>query len=63
VTDTSHDLATQRVEHAMRRFQDTWANRGGNVKAVSEDLDELDIAVGLWLDVAEEPASKAVRTG
>jgi hypothetical protein len=51
--DDEHDLASQRVEHAKRRFEESWANRWFDPRAVEQDLDELDIAVGLWLDAHE----------
>jgi len=60
VTSDPHQLATQRVEHALRRFQETWVSRGYDVEAVSQNLDELEIAVGLWLDLYEH-ASAAAR--
>ena len=49
----SADLDSQRVEHALRQFQKSWADRLCDRRAVEQDLDELDIAVGLWLDVNE----------
>jgi len=51
LTDDPYDLATRRVEHALRRFQDAWRDRSAT--RMNEDLDELDVAVGLWLDVHE----------
>jgi hypothetical protein len=51
------DLASQRVEHAKRRFDESWSNRWIDPRAVEQDLDELDVAVGLWLD-AEEAARR-----
>jgi hypothetical protein len=48
---TPHDLASQRVEHALRRFEHSW--RSGATVLISHDLDELDVAVELWLDTHE----------
>jgi hypothetical protein len=53
-----HVVASQRVEHAKRRFVESWAYRWIDPRAVEQDLDELDVAVGLWLD-AEEAARRA----
>jgi hypothetical protein len=53
------DLASQRVEHAKRRFDDSWANRQIDPEAVERDLDELDVAVGLWL--AEREAASRIQ--
>jgi hypothetical protein len=53
-----HVLASERVEHAKRRFDESWADRWIDPRAVEQDLDELDVAVGLWLD-AQETARRA----
>jgi hypothetical protein len=45
------EMSSQRVEHALRRFERSWLNRHYyDPGAVEQDLDELDVAVGLWLD-------------
>jgi len=51
VEEHSPDLASQRVERARRRFEASWLNRHDDPAAVEQDLDELDVAVGLWLDL------------
>jgi hypothetical protein len=56
VLDEPDDLAAQRVDHAMRSFQDSWASQSDDRQAISSSLDELDVAVGLWLDLHEERA-------
>ena len=56
-----HDLASRRVEHAKRRFEQSWLNRRFDPRAVEQDLDELDIAVGLWLD-AQDAAADSERS-
>lgn len=44
------DLATKRVEDAKLRFEAAWRNRHIDPAAVDHALDELDVAVGLWVD-------------
>jgi hypothetical protein len=50
VDDSSPNLAPQRVEHAKLRFDASWRNRHADPAAVEHALDELDVAVALWLD-------------
>jgi hypothetical protein len=47
----------QRVEFALRRLQASWLNRQADPAAVEQDLDELDVAIGLRL----EPTTAAPR--
>ena len=53
------ELNSQRVEHALRQFQNSWADRRCDLCAVEQDLEQLDIAVGLWLAVYE-PAAETI---
>jgi hypothetical protein len=48
------DIASQRVEHAKRRFDESWLNRRLDRQAVEQDLDELEVAVALWLDAQQD---------
>lgn len=59
MTDNSHDLAAQRVERALRRFQDSWASSTRDPQALSTELDELDVSVELWLDVHEQATAES----
>jgi hypothetical protein len=52
------DNASQRVEHAKRRFDESWLNRRIDRQAVEQDLDELEVAVALWLDNQEAGAER-----
>jgi hypothetical protein len=61
--DERHDLSSLRVEHAKRRFEESWLNREIDPRAVEQDLDELDIAVGLWLDEQEASMERRARDG
>jgi hypothetical protein len=56
------DLNEQRVEHALRRFLGSWGTREDDRGAVEQDLDELDVAVGLWLDGRGPARPRAVET-
>ena len=42
--ERSAELDSQCVEHALRQFQKSWADRRCDLRAVEQDLDELDIA-------------------
>jgi hypothetical protein len=53
VAEQPSDIVAQRVEVALRRFQESWAFRELDPPALSHDLDALDAAVELWLDVQE----------
>jgi len=61
MTDHPRDMASQRVDHALRRFQEAWESRADDVQTLSRELDELDVAVGLWLDQHE--ANEEEQTG
>src|SRR5438045_1282773 len=67
VIDNSYDLASRRVEHAMRRLQESWSNPGRDLDGVSRSLDELDVAVELWLSLHDGPVPRseegAMNTG
>jgi hypothetical protein len=67
VIDNSYDLASRRVEHAMRRLEESWSDAGRNLDAVSRSLDELDVAVELWLSLHDGPVPRseegAMNTG
>ena len=58
--ETAGNLAAQRVEHAKRLFDEAWANRRHDPFAVERCLDDLDTAVGLWLEssAADEDAER-----
>lgn len=45
----------------MRRFQESWEGPVRDLDAVNRNLDELDVAVELWLDLHEEDESE--KTG
>jgi hypothetical protein len=45
-----------RVEHALHRLQASWLNRKQDPGAVERGLDDLDTAIGLWLDGYDEAA-------
>jgi hypothetical protein len=43
------ELAAERVDRAHQAFTESWLTRHVDPSAVEQDLDELDIAVALWL--------------
>jgi hypothetical protein len=57
LTETPFDLATQRVERAVQRFQDSWSKNSSS-DSISRNLDDLDVAVELWLDMREAAESE-----
>jgi len=63
MTDDPRDMAHQRVDHALRRFQEAWEARDVDVQTLSEQLDELDVAVELWLDEHETAAEDEAEAG
>ena len=62
MTEHPSDIVNQRVEVALRRFQESWTFRDLDPPALSHDLDALDAAVELWLDVQEAKQPGALRS-
>jgi len=60
MTDHPRDMASQRVDHALHRFQEAWESRDNDVQTLSQELDELDVAVGIWVDQYETATRGAV---
>lgn len=52
------DLAAQRVERALREFEQSWVARSHDRRSVERSVDELETAVALWLEAAsiDEPS-------